>query len=223
MAELLPPTLQILLIDDHALFREGVALLLQRLNPRLRVAQAAGCEPALQWLDRHGPADLALIDLHMPGLDGMAGLQRLREQWPQMPVVVMSADDAPATVCDALDHGAMGFIPKSTTADEMIAALRVVLARGVYLPPSTTAGHDEPANPPHRPGGTTPDVLGLTPRQADVLRLILQGKSLKLICRDLGLSEGTVKTHTSAVLRTLHVTTRTQAVIAASRLGLRFD
>jgi len=219
------PPLKILLIDDHALFREGVALLLQGLNARVHIAEAAGCLQALQWLADHGAADLALIDLHMPGMDGLAGLDRLRQQWPQMPAVVMSADDAPATVRAALDHGAMGFIPKSSTADAMLGALRVVLAQGVYLPPAA-AGLDAPLGPTPASGsgsGTTPASLGLTPRQADVMRLILQGKPAKLICRELGLSEGTVKTHTTAVLRTLNVTTRTQAVIVVSRLGLRFD
>jgi DNA-binding NarL/FixJ family response regulator len=217
------PPLTILLIDDHALFREGVALLLQRLDARLHITEAAGCAQGLQWLAGHGAADLVLIDLHMPGMDGLAGLDRLREQWPQMPAVVMSADDAPATVRAALDHGAMGFIPKSSTADTMLGALRVVLAQGVYLPPAS-ADLDAPAGPlAGSSGGSTPASLGLTPRQTDVLRLILQGKPSKLICRELGLSEGTVKTHTTAVLRTLNVTTRTQAVIVASRLGLRFD
>ena len=155
------PPLKILLIDDHALFREGVALLLQRLNDRLRIAEAAGCAQALQWLADHGAADLALIDLHMPGIDGLAGLDRLRQQWPQMPAVVMSADDAPATVRAALDHGAMGFIPKSSTADAMLAALRVVLAQGVYLPPAA-AGLDAPLGPPQASGsGTTPASPGL--------------------------------------------------------------
>ena len=218
------PPLKILLIDDHALFREGVSLLLQRLDARLQVAEAAGCAQALQWLCSHGAADLVLIDLHMPGLDGLAGLDRLRQQWPQMPAVVMSADDAPATVRAALDRGAMGFIPKSSTADLMLHALRVVLGQGIYLPPATAAGLAGALGAlPAASSGSTPASLGLTPRQSDVLRLILQGKPAKLICRELGLSEGTVKTHTTAVLRTLNVTTRTQAVIVASRLGLRFD
>lgn len=213
--------LRILLVDDHALFREGLSLLLLRAEPRAEVVQAAGCEAALAWLDRHGPADLALVDLMLPGMPGMEGLSRLRERWPQMPAVALSSDDSPSTVMAALDRGAMGFIAKSASADELGAALGIVLRRGIYVPA-------QGSGPPGRPEGLreqvpAPHALGITPRQADVLRLILQGKSTKLICRELGLSEGTVKTHTSAVLRALDVTTRTQAVIAASRLGLRFD
>lgn len=219
--------LRILLVDDHALFREGLRLLLLRTDPGLSIAEAGGCEAALEWLETHGPADLALVDLMLPGMPGLQGVSLLRERWPQMPVVALSSDDSPATVTATLDRGAMGFIPKSASTAELIDALKVVLRRGVYVPPQAVAAVDGGAAAVPQAGlagdGTPAQALGITPRQADVLRLILLGKSAKLICRELGLSEGTVKTHTSAVLRALNVTTRTQAVIAASRLRLRFD
>ncbi|MBN8509651.1 MAG: response regulator transcription factor [Burkholderiales bacterium] len=222
-------TLRVVVIDDHALFREGLALLLTRTRPGVVINPFPGCETALEWLERNGAADLALVDLLLPGMPGMQGLALLRERWPQMPVVALSSDDSPATIRAALDRGAMAFIPKSASAAELMDALAVVLFRGVYVPQQAALADGSgphalpPRTPAHDAPGVAPQALGMTPRQADVLRLILQGKSAKLICRELGLSEGTVKTHTSAVLRVLNVTTRTQAVIAAGRLGLRFD
>ncbi len=228
--------MKILLIDDHPLFREGVALLLKPLMERLEIWEAGSCEAAFELLAQRGGADLVLIDLGLPGLSGLEGLKRLRSEYPEMPVVVMSSSDDKDTVMAVLDAGAMGFIPKSSTSQVMLGALRLILANGIYLPPSVfLAARAAPAASPV-PGlvqggaaaassvaGRRPADLGLTPRQADVLHLLLQGKPAKLIGRQLNLSLSTVKAHTSAVLRALNVTTRTQAVLAASRLGLRFD
>ncbi len=130
------PVLRLLLIDDHAPFREGLAPLLKGLAPQWQCHEAASADQALHWLARHGAANLALTDLAMPGLPGLVGLQRMREQWPHMPAVVLSSGDAPVTVLAALDAGAMGFVPKSASANTMLDALRVVLAHRVYVPPS---------------------------------------------------------------------------------------
>jgi DNA-binding NarL/FixJ family response regulator len=219
--------MNILLTDDHALFREGVALLLQPLIDGGQTWQAGSCDDALALLDEHGAADLALMDLAMPGTPGLQGIALLRERWPQMPVVALSSADDRDTVLKAIDAGAMGFVPKSSSSAVLMAALRLILARGIYLPPTAFLGaaangppaRDTSSTPPRAP---SPSDLGLSPRQTDVLHLILQGKPAKLIERELNLSASTVKAHTSAVLRSLNVTTRTQAVVAASRLGLRF-
>lgn len=228
--------MKILLIDDHPLFREGVALLLKPLVDGLETWEAGSCEEAFELLARRGSADLVLIDLNLPGLSGLEGLKQLRQDHPDVPVVVMSSADDKDTVLAVLDAGAMGFIPKSSTSQVMLGALRLILAKGIYLPPSVfLAARAAPAVGPAPAGvaaappanaveaGRKPAELGLTPRQADVLHLLLQGKPAKLIGRQLNLSLSTVKAHTSAVLRALNVTTRTQAVLAASRLGLRFD
>lgn len=228
--------MKILLIDDHPLFREGVALLLKPLVDGLETWEAGSCEEAFELLARRGSADLVLIDLNLPGLSGLEGLKQLRKDHPDVPVVVMSSADDKDTVLAVLDAGAMGFIPKSSTSQVMLGALRLILAKGIYLPPSVfLAARAAPAVGPAPAGaaaappanaveaGRKPAELGLTPRQADVLHLLLQGKPAKLIGRQLNLSLSTVKAHTSAVLRALNVTTRTQAVLAASRLGLRFD
>ena len=222
--------MKILLIDDHPLFREGVALLLKPLMEGLETWEAGSCEEAFALLAERGSADLVMIDLGLPGLSGLEGLARLRQDHPEMPVVVMSSADDKDTVLAVLDAGAMGFIPKSSTSQLMLGALRLILARGIYLPPSVfLSGRSispavaAPAVAPTAGPDRRPADLGLTPRQADVLHLLRQGKPAKLIGRQLNLSLSTVKAHTSAVLRALNVTTRTQAVLAASRLGLRFD
>ncbi len=228
--------MNVLLIDDHAMFREGVALLLRPLVDPLQVWEAGSCEEALALIEERGEPDLVLIDLGLPGMSGMEGLRALGESHPATPLVALSSSDDKATVLQALDAGAMGFIPKSSNSSVLVGALRLIMAKGIYLPPSvflgarTSAAIGEPAPASKTLGAgasspaptRSPTDLGLTQRQADVLYQILQGKSVKLIGRDLGLSPSTVKSHTSAVLRALNVTTRTQAVVAASRIGLRF-
>ena len=235
--------MKVLLVDDHTLFREGIALLIRPLVQPLQTWEAGSCEEAFAVIEERGPADLVLIDLGLPGASGLEGVRRLREAHPEMPVVVMSSADDKDTVLAALDAGAMGFIPKSSTSAVMIGALKLILARGIYLPPSVFLATRGPAPAPVGVGvgvvavapsplpspqeavaaTRRPAELGLTPRQAEVLHLLLQGKPAKLIGRELDLSLSTVKAHTSAVLRALNVTTRTQAVVAAGRLGLRFD
>ena len=233
--------MKVLLVDDHTLFREGIALLIRPLVQPLQTWEAGSCEEAFAVIEERGPADLVLIDLGLPGASGLEGVRRLREAHPEMPVVVMSSADDKDTVLAALDAGAMGFIPKSSTSAVMIGALKLILARGIYLPPSVFLATRGPAPAPVGVGVVAvapsplpspqeavaatrrPAELGLTPRQAEVLHLLLQGKPAKLIGRELDLSLSTVKAHTSAVLRALNVTTRTQAVVAAGRLGLRFD
>ncbi|RTL20947.1 MAG: response regulator transcription factor [Burkholderiales bacterium] len=213
--------MKILLIDDHALFREGVALLLQPLRAGLQTVEAGSCEEGFATLAREGGVDLVLIDLGLPGLSGLDGLARLRADHPDVPVVVMSSADDRDTVLAALDAGAMGFIPKSSTSQVMLGALRLILDQGIYVPPSALIG-SRPLPPAAQAAALRPAEIGLTPRQADVLYLLLQGLPSKLIGRALNLSLSTVKAHTTAVLRALNVTTRTQAVLAAGRLGLRF-
>lgn len=228
--------MNVLLIDDHPLFREGMALLLQPLQPGLATWEAGSCEEGLALLEAQGPADLVLIDMALPGMHGLEGIARLRERWPALPLVALSSTDDRSTVLQAIEAGAMGFIPKSSTSAVMLAALKLVLARGIYLPPTAflddrlgaapvaaPAAAAVPAAAPASSPSTSLQTLGLTPRQGEVLYLILQGKPAKLIERELNLSASTVKAHTSSVLRALNVTTRTQAVVAAGRLGLRFD
>lgn len=223
--------MKLLLVDDHVLFREGVALLLGSLDPDVEVLEAGSCEAALELIPQCGPLDIVLMDLQLPGASGLEAIRLLRVRYPELPVVAVSSSEDKKTVLETLDAGAMGFVPKSSTSAVLKAALKLIMSKGIYLPPSVFladmggrwdgAGRAHAADPP-RAQSATPEKLGLTPRQADVLLRILQGKSAKVISRELGLSSSTVKVHTTAVLRSLNVTTRTQAVIAAGKIGLRF-
>lgn len=225
--------MKILLVDDHTLFREGLNHLLAPLASPLVTVSVGSCEEAFETLHDNEDIDLVLMDLSMPGIGGLDGILMLRERRPGLPVVALSSDDDKATVLAALDAGAMGFIPKSSSSSVMLGALKLILSKGIYLPPSVFLA-SETARSPSWPGianarvnevpaSIRPSELGLTARQTQVLHGILQGKPAKIISRDLDLSSSTVKAHTSAVLRALNVTTRTQAVVAAGRLGLRFD
>ena len=209
--------MKILLVDDHALFRDGVALLLRELDPAVQVWHAARLDEALAALDGGAGIELILLDFILPGTHGLQALETLRERHPGVPLVMLSSQEDQTTVLRTINLGAMGFIPKSAPASQMFEALRTVLSHGIYVPPLSLAGVAPPA--PARPR-TTPAELGLTPRQTQVLRLILEGKPMKLIASELALSPNTAKTHVSAVLRALAVTTRTQAIVAANRLGL---
>lgn len=210
--------MKILIADDHALFRDGLRYVLARLgDDAAEIFEAKDGAEALALVAAHPDLDLVLLDLAMPGMDGIAGLRALRARSPSMPVVILSASEEPADIRLALDRGAMGFIPKSSSSEVMLSALRLVLAGGVYLPPAfldrSRAGKGPVVS-------ATPSLenLGLTARQTDVLRLLGQGKSNKEIARALELAEGTVKLHVSAVLRALDAVNRTQAVVAAARL-----
>lgn len=215
--------MRILLVDDHALFREGIGLLLRRLTSDLEITQVGSCEEALA-LPEDAAFDLLLLDIGLPGMSGLEGVVLFKQKFPGLPIVALSSADDYVLVRRIIDAGAMGFIPKTSSADIMISALQLVLSKGIYLPPSVFLGQSVPTGKASCPElGVRPADLGLTNRQTDVLYFVLQGKSVKLICKELGLAESTIKSHVSAVLRALNVTTRTQAILAASRIGLRFD
>ena len=219
--------MKILVVDDHPLIREAMRTVLKQLDEGIEVLEAGTCDEALAVAGREPELALILLDLRLPGTSGLDGLQVLRERHPSVPVVVLSASEDRGEVMRALDLGAMGFIPKTQTSGVMIGALKVVLSGGVYLPadvmsqsaaPTATATNEtEGVYDPKAQGAE----LGLTPRQAEVLSLLIQGKPNKVICRDLNLAEGTVKIHVAAILKALGVMNRTQAVVAVSRMGLK--
>lgn len=207
--------MQLLLADDHALFREGFRLLLQRLEPDVRIVEASSFDKALACALETPDLDIALLDLSMPGMNGVDGVARFRARLPEVPLVVISASEDPGDILQALDAGALGYIPKSSSSQVMLSALRLVLAGGVYVPVS--ALHEPAAaGPAHR----AREGVQLTDRQIDVLRLIVLGKSNKAIARDLRLSEGTIKIHLASIYRALNASNRTEAAMAAQRLGL---
>ena len=212
-------TMRLLLVDDHVLFREGLKLLLRSLDTALELDEAGDCAQALERVAARD-YDLVLLDLKMPGLNGLDALSALQDAVAGSPLVVLSGEDDARTVRAAIDRGAMGFIPKSSTPEVLVQALRLVLARGIYLPP--VALHATAAAPARVDEvAVSPSLPGITPRQMDVLRCVIRGKPNKVIARELDISEGTVKLHLSAVLRALGARNRTEAVYAAAKLGLR--
>ncbi|MFN3885599.1 MAG: LuxR C-terminal-related transcriptional regulator [Aquabacterium sp.] len=220
--------MKLLLIDDHPLFRDGLSMLItHRLSlpgGALQVLQAGDLPQAARVLSEHPDVGLALLDLSLPpDCHGVRTLERWRALAPDIPVVVLSADDRPDTIISAIDAGASGFIPKTVQASVMQEALSRVVAGGVYLPPlpgsyGIGVGHNDWDDDLSEDGPL--NAMGLSSRQIDVLRLLVEGKANKEICRQLSLSESTVKTHLAAIFRKLKVNSRTQAVVAVAKAGL---
>ena len=213
--------MRILVVDDHHLVREGVRPVLDRLagaGEAIEVLEAATFGEGLGLVERHPDIELVLLDLRLPDVAGFDALARLQREHPEVPVVVMSGEDDAASVRGALERGALGYIPKSSTPQVILHALHLVLSGGRYVPPEIMGGAGGENGPRQAPSAGR---LGLTARQADVLALLVAGKSNKQICRDLGLAEGTVKSHIAAIFKALGVSTRVQAVIAAGKLGIK--
>ena len=219
--------MRILVVDDHPLMAEALALAMRTLDRAAEVESAGSLREALERATQVG-FDLCLLDLRLPDCSGLEALERMRESLPALPVVVVSGSDDPASVLAALDLGAMGYIPKTSPRDVLLGAVRLVASGGIYVPVEALKTREAvPSAPPVAASGVTgagtAADLGLSPRQWEVLELLLKGLPNKLIARRLDVTENTVKIHVSAVLRALGVATRTQALIAASRLGLRLD
>lgn len=206
--------MRILVVDDHPLMTDVLRTVLGTLDQVGEVASANDLGAAMA-LAAQREFDLVMLDLGMPGCSGVEAVQRWRERFPDLPVVVVSGASEPSIINAALDLGAMGFIPKSAPGEVLLQAVRLVISGAIYVP--LEAVHAAPGAPAPR------GALDLSPRQHEVLALLLKGMSNKLIARKLDISENTTKIHVSAVLDALGVSTRTQAVIAASRLGLRLD
>jgi DNA-binding NarL/FixJ family response regulator len=205
--------MKILLADDHTLFREGIGHILKQLDPGVIVLEAADYRTARDLLDRHPDADLALIDLNMPGENGAGTITTLLSGPQTVPIVVLSASENRLDIRRLLDAGAMGFIPKSETVEVMLGALKLVLSGGVYVPPMLVSQSRNGSSP----------KSGLTPRQREVMQQMLDGKSNREISRELGLSEATVKVHVTAIFRNLNVNNRMQAARAAEALGFTVE
>lgn len=211
-----------LVVDDHVLIREALRGVLKELKSDAAVVEAADSRQTLQRLAENPDLELVLLDLKLPDRNGLELLAELRERYPALAVVMLSASNDRDDIARALDLGALGFIPKSAPREIMLSALKLILAGGVYIPPEIL-GHAPTAEPAERDitrSAPSAAELGLTQRQMDVLALMMQGKSNKMICRELGLAEPTVKNHVTAILKALKASNRTEAVIAAGALGL---
>jgi DNA-binding NarL/FixJ family response regulator len=209
--------MKILIADDHELFREGLRHVLEQVGLPLSVVEAGDFPQAAEAIRREGDIDVVLLDLGMPGAGWEDGLRELKALLPEgLPIIILSASDDRRNVVQAVNLGAAGFIPKTSSSRVMLSALKLVLAGGVYLPPALLEQGglgDELGQPRHGA------LAFLTPRQRDVMALLGEGKSNKEIARVLGLAEGTVKLHVTAILKGLNVNNRTRAVVAARQLG----
>ncbi len=218
--------MRVLIVDDHPLIRTGVSAMLSRHDGDCTVLEAPDCRSAIAHLADGKPApDLILLDLNMPDCAGLAALEAVREAAPDTPVIVLSADDDRDTILDALNLGAMGFIPKTMNPELVWSALGLVLAGGIYVPHKVISGQKDSlafgSRAPATDEGASLSSLGLTERQIDTLRMLVKGLPNKTIARNLGISEATVKVYVSASLRAMNVTSRTQAVIWLAQNGIR--
>jgi DNA-binding NarL/FixJ family response regulator len=206
--------LKILVVEDHALVREGLLQTLRGLEEGVTAIGAQDADEALQKLEADEEVDLILLDLMLPGTHGMGLLGALRKRFPAIPVVILSALDDADTVARAMKQGAAGFVPKSSSSQVLIDGLRQVLDGEIYLPEKIRG----------RPGPRSRsgvDRFELTRGQRRVLELLTQGKTNRQIAELLGLTEGTVKIHVSAIFKALNVTNRAQALLAVSRQRIR--
>ncbi|HOI51182.1 MAG TPA: response regulator transcription factor [Azonexus sp.] len=216
--------LKLLVVEDHALVREGLVGLLSQVEDGVHVFESADFESALSVLDSEGDFDLVLLDLALPGIDGFAGLDILRRRYPAMPVAVVSAFDDQPTVTRVMNLGASGFIPKALNGERLLLAVRDVLAGNIVRPSGQMPARLDDAVPlPPSSVSVKPGEIGLTERQAQVLCLMVRGLSNRDIADQLDLSEGTVKIHATAVFKALGVTSRTQALVTAARYGIDFS
>jgi len=211
--------MKILIVDDHALFRSGMVHLLQSLTPEPDVVESKSLSDAEVALRSIEGIDMVLLDLKLDDAVGVDSLLKLRKVAPETPIVVLSGEHDSDVILRCIDNGAMGFITKSATHDELLSAIRLIVAGGVYLPRNVTVMHNRPAS-------ERTDVAllaSLSDRQREVLAYLLQGKPNKTISNNMDISQNTVKAHLSAIFRTLGARNRTEAVYFAARAGVPLE
>jgi len=212
---------RIMIVDDHALVRRGMGHVVRESFDDADVVEAAGAGEALHVMETT-PADIALVDVRMPGTDGLELLHDMRSRWPDVPVIMLTTFDHAHYVRRALAEGAAGYLLKDATPEDLEQAIKVALSGGGnVLSPRVIQnlfdaidGEGEESEPRHRPS------TGLTQRETDILSLLAEGKSNRDISRALFLSEKTVKAHLAAIFRKLGVSNRTQAAMAAVSMGI---
>lgn len=210
--------MKLLVVDDHPLFRDGLAALLRQANPDTQVFQACDSEAGMEMAQATGDLDAVFVDLMMPGLAGEAAVKEFARRRPELPVIVLSSSENPSDVKRVLKAGALGYIPKSASAQTVLSALQLVLTGNIYVPPLLAAAADSTATEQNTAAPTP--LSALTERQVEVLKQLRHGHSNKEISNRLGIAEKTVKAHVAAIFRALNVVNRTQAANAARELQL---
>jgi DNA-binding NarL/FixJ family response regulator len=218
--------MKILVVDDHVLLREALCGALRELQGDVTVLEAADSREATRTVKEHADLDLIMLDLGLPDRDGFDLLAEVRGSDPSVSIVVLSALQDRDSILKALDLGAVGFIPKSSSRKVILGALQLIFSGGIYIPPQALACGVRPPDPAlptqlAQKGvrGGRPSDLSLTKRQLDVLAFLTRGKSNKAISRALNLAEPTVKNHVRAILKVLKVSNRTEAAVAAGELN----
>lgn len=209
--------MKILIVDDHSLFREGLCHILASLDKEVIILEASDYDSAMNYTATHPDLDLVLLDLNLPGKDGFAALSNLSDKYPALPVVILSASNQRSDMQRALDSGAMGYIPKETSSSIMLNALQIIMSGGIYIPPNM-AQHENLSDL-----NKMATHFNLTPRQAEVLALMVDGSSNKKIADELNLTEATVKVHITSIFKAMNVRNRTQAAMAAERHQLNME
>ncbi len=207
--------MKILIADDHALFRDGLALRLEQIAPEAVILQASNYAQIFKFIKSDSDISIIILDIEMQDMPWMEALQEMHKLLPKTAIVVVSASEDGRTIRSVMSTGVKGYIPKRSDIKVFDNALKLILDGGTYVPPVLIN------NPPINNLSTKSTGLKtLTNRQSQVLDLIAQGKSNKQIAYDMGVSESTVKLHINALLRSLHVSNRTQAVVTAQKLGI---
>ncbi len=230
--------MKVLLVDDHPLILSALQMVIESLGDDVEVVGVSSARAATQALECQDSFDLVLLDLQLGEVSGFDLLVEFRETYPALPVVVVSASDRDCDVIESIDLGAMGYVRKRASNDDLFEALRVVMSGGIYVPPLNIDGlqpaqqrrlsdvpqaHNAPLDGLQDGCHSLPDLASfdLTPRQTEVLACLLKGGSNKIIARELGVAPNTVKDHVASVLRALGVSTRTQAVLVVSQMRLK--
>lgn len=215
--------LKILIVDDHSLVREGLKAILSLSDLSASFVEASDAISGQAQLKQHPDIALMLLDIQMPGCNGLEFLETVIKQRPELPVIMLSGEHDSPTVTHALNAGASGFLPKNSLNQVLVSAVNLVLAGGIYIPPEALRTTKPEPSKPSKPVDPAEafEALGLTVRQIDVFRLLVQGHSNKQICRQMDVAEATVKIHVRAILRALTVTSRSEAIAKATQLGLR--
>lgn len=208
----------VLIADDHPLFRDALQRAVIAALPQAQVHSADDVQALMELIERYPDADLLLLDLHMPGARGYSALVHIRGQYPGLPTIVVSGHEEAQVARRAIAHGASAYIPKSTSGEDIITAIRRVLDGDVWLPHQLMSGNEMALKPDEAEIATR--VASLTPQQFRVLTMIAEGLLNKQIAYDLGVSEATVKAHMTAIMRKLGVNNRTQVALAAGHLAV---
>ena len=206
---------RVLIADDHPMVRDGLRTVIAVAFDQCELFEASSIDEAAEIIEREGDFDIVLLDLNMPGTNGFSGLVTMRDRFPSVPVVIVSAAQERGLARSAVAAGAAGFIPKSLRRSAIVEALKSILAGDIYLPDVEEGDENEDAE--------TADILAridsLTPQQKVVLKLVVEGKLNKQIAYELDVSMTTVKAHVSAILSKLRVFSRTQAVILVNKVN----